>query len=240
MIKLVTPEDVERFVLYCNGDPFGCKLYSLIKAYGTQEMFADFWLSLDDNDEINAVIGRLESIVTVCAKGEVNEEVELFVQMLPSVSCIELPTEGDMLIMRARSDNQADMENVRIDDGIYSIYKLLCAESDDFSNAEAGAVYVDIHRRIRCGVMKTALVRTDENEPCACAIASLSQDSALISSVMCLEKHRHKGYATKAVKALLSQLDRENVFLFCEPKMESFYKKLGFEKSGSFQMVTRL
>lgn len=240
MIKLAGLDDIERFADYCLGDPFGCKLYSLIKAYGTEERFVDFWFSIDDDGEINAVIGRIESTVTVCSKGEVNDEVKLFVKMLPSIADVEMPYGNEMFVMKLNDEIFEDFENVRINDGIYSIYRILCAESDDFSNAEAGAVYVDIHRRIKCGVMNTALATDEDNNPSACAIASLSGDSALVSSVTCLKKHRNKGYATTAVKALVSSFERKNVFLFCKPKMEEFYKKIGFVVCGRFSVFSQV
>lgn len=234
MIKLAGMDDVERISAYCSSDPFGCKIYSLLMAYGTEEIFADFWLSTDESGTINAVISRLESTVTVCAKDGINDEVRLFVKMLPSIETAELPQGDEMLIMKLENCEKSASEGVRINDGIYSIYRILCAESEEFSNAEIGAVYVDIHRRIRCGVMNTALVCDENNNPCACAVASLSEDSALISSVTCLKKYRANGYATKAIKALISSFEREHIFLFCEKKMESFYRKSGFSVCGTF------
>lgn len=271
MIRMVRPAEVKKFKDYCLNDPFGCKLSSLITAYGTEERFADFWFAADEDESITAVIGRLEATVTVCCKGDIPEEVFIFAGMLPDIGCIEskaftsggnasinsntaskntakpphyILTENRHFknggaIMRHNSKKndkfrpESDNTSIIINDNLYSLYTILCQINSDFSAADAGAFYVDLHRRIQCGVMATALIKIGDT-PAACAIASLSGDSVLISSVACVEQFRGKSLATQAVTALTERVNDKNIYLFCREDMQGFYSRMGFETVGEY------
>jgi GNAT superfamily N-acetyltransferase len=81
---------------FCEGDPFGCRIYSAAKAYGTDKPFASFWFMEDSSPSpsdcssskeaaggvITAVISKLDNGITICAKGAYDtEESDAFVSM---------------------------------------------------------------------------------------------------------------------------------------------------------------
>lgn len=240
MIELVNENTIASFKEFCTSDAFGCKLYSLITAYGIGELFADFWLCFDEERGISAALGRLDSTLTICAPLGLNEEISIFIQMLSGVKLIEMPSDDlkNSVVMRLSSYTgfKTFNKNTIFDDNLYEIYKLLCEADDNLNSENINAFYTDIHLRKRRGVLTTALV-FDESLPAACAMAAFSQDSALIFSVACKPSKRNNGFASEAVFELCSQLElknirRENIFLFCQKHNISFYNRLGFTITG--------
>ncbi|MDR1565115.1 MAG: GNAT family N-acetyltransferase [Oscillospiraceae bacterium] len=238
MIKLVTPSQIDSFKSFCGCDPFGCKLYSLITAYGTEELFAQFWLCYDDaTSVVTAALGKLEGTLTICAPQGIPEDVHIFAKMLADINCIESGASGlssrSGTVMRLNSSCLECTKEVRLNSGIYGIYQILSTCDAAFAHAALDAVYVDIHRRIQCGVMQTSVLYKGE-KPCACAVASLSQGAALISSVACVPEERGQGLASQAVAALLSSIERDNIYLFCRDELIPFYQRLGFTSIGGY------
>lgn len=70
----------------------------------------------------------------------------------------------------------------------------------------------------------------------SCAVAPfVFGDSAVIAGVFTSENYRKKGYATKCVAALLSELNKKNVknaYLWCEDKNIKLYENTGFSQYG--------
>ncbi len=88
-----------------------------------------------------------------------------------------------------------------------------------------------INKGFSCGVYMM-----DNATPVSCAIAPfVYEDSAVVAGVFTNESYRKKGYATKCVKALLSELQKKNikdVFLWCEDKNIKLYENIGFSVCG--------
>ena len=81
MIKLLEKDTVEAARSYCEGDPFGCRILAALLAYGIDKPFAQFWAQYDESGSITAVFCRLDTAMTVCAKGDYDtEEADSFVQ----------------------------------------------------------------------------------------------------------------------------------------------------------------
>jgi N-acetylglutamate synthase-like GNAT family acetyltransferase len=72
--------------------------------------------------------------------------------------------------------------------------------------------------------------------PISCAVAPfVYESSGVIAGVFTSEAHRNKGYATRCVKSLLSELQKKNikeVYLWCEDKNIKFYENIGFSLCG--------
>ncbi len=72
--------------------------------------------------------------------------------------------------------------------------------------------------------------------PVSCAVAPfIFGNSGVVAGVFTSESHRNKGYATKCVKALLSELQKKNieeVYLWCEDKNIKLYENIGFSLYG--------
>lgn len=88
-----------------------------------------------------------------------------------------------------------------------------------------------VNKASACGVYLTA-----DAIPVSCAVAPfVFENSAVVAGVFTNEEYRKKGYATKCVKALLSELKKiniENAYLWCEDKNIKFYEKIGFSLYG--------
>lgn len=98
-----------------------------------------------------------------------------------------------------------------------------------------GAWYPAFSRKVNkscaCGVYIA-----ENSNAVSCAIAPFVFDKVgVVAGVYTDENHRKKGYATKCVKALLSELRKKNVdhaYLWCEDKNVKFYEDIGFSLWG--------
>ena len=80
-------------------------------------------------------------------------------------------------------------------------------------------------------------VYLEENSiPVSCAVAPFVYgETGVVAGVFTDESYRNKGYATKCVKALLSELKKENIniaYLWCEDKNIKLYENIGFSVCG--------
>lgn len=88
-----------------------------------------------------------------------------------------------------------------------------------------------INEFFSCGVYMM-----EDDVPVSCAVAPfIFGNSGVVAGVFTSESHRKKGYATRCVKALLSELKKRNiedVYLWCEDKNINLYENIGFSKYG--------
>ena len=88
-----------------------------------------------------------------------------------------------------------------------------------------------INEFFSCGVYMM-----EEDAPVSCAVAPfVFGNLGVIAGVFTSESYRNKGYATRCVKALLSELKKNNVeevYLWCEDKNIKLYENIGFSKYG--------
>ena len=88
-----------------------------------------------------------------------------------------------------------------------------------------------VNKSFSCGVYTMA-----DGIPVSCAVAPfIFGNTAVVAGVFTSEKHRKKGYATRCVKALLSELQKKNVedvYLWCEDKNIKLYENIGFSLYG--------
>lgn len=79
MIQYVTQETLPSLFSFCQGDPFGCKIASLARAYGLETTFAGFWLQKNISQTITAALVKLEHAAVLSVKeGADWEEIETF------------------------------------------------------------------------------------------------------------------------------------------------------------------
>ena len=116
----------------------------------------------------------------------------------------------------------------------HSIYDLLNDNAGDFSNWY-GNFSKKINYKVACCIYKII-----ENSVVSTATATaIHNKNAVISGVFTNPVHRGKGYATECVKALISELhkqDVDEVYLWCEEDKIPFYEKMGFSTSGQIYM----
>ena len=88
-----------------------------------------------------------------------------------------------------------------------------------------------VNKSFSCGVYTMA-----DGIPVSCAVAPfIFGNAAVVAGVFTNESHRNKGYATRCVKALLSELQKKNiedVYLWCEDKNIKLYENIGFSICG--------
>lgn len=88
-----------------------------------------------------------------------------------------------------------------------------------------------INKFFACGVYMM-----ENSVPVSCAVAPfIFANSGVVAGVFTSEDKRNKGYATRCVKALLSELQKksiEEVYLWCEDKNIKLYENIGFSSYG--------
>lgn len=88
-----------------------------------------------------------------------------------------------------------------------------------------------INKFFSCGVYMM-----EADVPVSCAVAPfIFGNSGVVAGVFTSEDKRNKGYATRCVKALLSELKKKNVeevYLWCEDKNIKLYENIGFSLYG--------
>lgn len=88
-----------------------------------------------------------------------------------------------------------------------------------------------INKFSACGVYMM-----DDGIPVSCAVSPfIFGNSGVVAGVFTSEDHRNKGYASRCVKVLLSELKKKNieeVYLWCEDKNIKLYENIGFSSYG--------
>lgn len=238
MIKLIdTPAD-----LHISGDtPFGCRIRSVVGAYGVGEPFAQFWVQ-----DGGTALAKLDDAVLLEEGGSLNrEELSGFVRMLgaKTLSCTE-QNAGKLGFLAARSgeimaapgsvsapDRAAGAE---LNPNLREAYALLCAaETSGFVPPEFEPFYMDVSHRIRHGAALSAGIR-DGGELRAFALcSSMTERAAVVSSVAVLPECRRRGFGRAVVAALTAALCRKKIYIFrADGENEAFYRAVGFRACG--------
>ena len=243
MIRMINQDSLEAAKAYCTGDPFGCRILAALLAYGTDKPFAMFWAQYDETSQaqpITAVICRLDTAMTVCAKGDYNaEELDCFIEAnMGYIGALRPAREGETangLVMRlAKRKNIVSASDAEINPEISDVYAVMeeCAGTG-FEVPRFEDFYSDMIYRKKAKTVISAIVRA-EGMPAACGAVHLSPGTALLTICACVPEYRGKGYASKVVNALLDRCADRDIYLMCMPAMHDFYARLGFLTVGGF------
>ena len=243
MIKMLDHDRFEAAKDYCQGDPFGCRILAAMLAYGIDKPFAQFWTQHDGDSadgSVTAVISRLDTAMTVCAKGKYDaEELDCFIQAnMGYIGALRPAREGEMsngLVMRlAKRKNVVSSSDAEINPEISDVYAVMeeCAGTG-FEVPRFDDFYSDMIYRKKAKTVLSAIVRAD-GMPAACGAVHLSPGTALLTICACVPELRGKGYAGKVVNALLERCADRDVYLMCMPSLHDFYAKYGFLTVGGF------
>ncbi len=240
MIKLIDNDSLEAAKAYCAGDPFGCRILAALIAYGIDKDFALFWVQYNDNGDITAVISRLDSAMTICAKGEYDtEEVDYFVQaMVGNMGALRPVRGGEVangLVMRLAERKRVETTgDVELNPEISDIYTVMeeCAGTG-FEVPSFDAFYGDMIYRKKAKTSLSAIVRVD-GMPVSCGAMHLSDNTAVLVMCASAPKHRGNGYTSRVVNALLDKTEGRDIYLMCMPSLHNFYEKFGFATVGGF------
>lgn len=241
MIRLVEENQLNELLEYCEGGALGCRIAAAAIAYGTNKPFAQFWFMTDDSGELTAVINKLDDGMTLFSRGIYDyEEADVFIGMMNGTSRITRPVRpGEaatglvMHLAKPVHDFEAGA-NVQINPNIEDLYSVMeICDASGFEIPSFESFYGDMLYRTKSGSVISAIVR-DGSNPVACVAAHLSKDSALLTICACAPEYRGKGFASYAIKSILSKLGDRKVYTLCFMGLEEFYQKLGFEPVGGF------
>lgn len=240
MIKLIENESLEAAKAYCAGDPFGCRILAALNAYGIDKPFALFWAQYDESGKITAVLSRLDTAMTICAKCEYDtEEIDCFVQStVGDIGALRPVRSGEAatgLVMRLAerriNENTSDVEiNPEISD-LYTVMEECAGKG--FEVPPFDAFYGDMIYRKKAKTALSAIVRVD-GMPVSCGAMHLSDNTAVLVMCASAPEHRGKGYTRRVVNALLNKTEGRDIYLMCLPFLHDFYEKFGFATVGGF------
>lgn len=240
-IKIVEENQLQQLLDYCEGGALGCRIAAAAIAYGTNKPFAQFWFMYDENDEVIGAINRLDDGMTLFARGAYDYEgVDTFVNMMNGTSRFTRPVrpgEAAAGLVMLLSEPVHDFEigaNVQINPNIEDLYSVMeICDASGFEVPDFESFYGDMLYRTKSGSVISAVVR-DGDKAVACVAAHLSKDSALLTICACAPEYRGKGFASYAIKSILSKLGDRRVYTTCFLGLEEFYQKLGFVPVGGF------
>lgn len=241
MIRLIERDNVAEFEAYCKGDPYGVRIVAAERTYGTSESFAQFWLQYDERGNITAAIGRLDNGMTVCAKGDYDtEEVDAFVETcVGKIGALRPARKGEVangVVMRLdRSRMSLSGGETEINpppEDIYTVIERCPGMGFDVPPFEM--FYDDCKKRTKAGTEITALLRTSEVLPAACAALHVADNTGVVTMCATLPELRGKGYAADVVGALIEHCRDAEIYVMCLSSLVEFYEHLGFGPVGGF------
>ncbi len=241
IIRLAEETQLQGLLDYCEGGALGCRIAAAAIAYGTTRSFAPFWLMLDDSEKIIGVINKLDDGMTMYTKDSYDyEAVDTFVSMMNDTSRFTRPVrpgEAATGLIMHLSEPVHDFEvgaNVQINPNIEDLYSVMeICDASGFEIPSFEGFYGDMLYRTKSGSVISAIVRDGENAV-ACVAAHLSKGSALLTICACAPEYRGKGYASYAIRSILSKVGDRQVYTTCFLGLEEFYQKLGFVPVGGF------
>lgn len=241
MIRIVENDSITKMMEYCSGDPFGCRILAVYRTYGLGESFAQFWLQLDEDENVTAAINALDNGITICARGEYDtEEIDAFVHMLAGETGALRPVRrGELaegLVMKldrsAFSDNGSDAELYPPCEDVYNVMENCPGMGFDVPAFEA--FYPDMYRRIKNGTAVTAVSRSGVM-PVSCAAMHIAGGVGMVTTCATIPAHRGSGSASSCIRALISRQPAEmDIYVMCLPNLCGFYERIGFRIIGGF------
>lgn len=229
MIKRISSED-ELLVLTKSGIE-AQKIRALFKSYGTDYDFCSFYKS------DNFIITRFYDEFVICKYDEADNNILdelgefLIFSGFSKILCAEDVGEtlNDMLLLNCKKLNVMEF---------CGEYPKVCDNVTELSLTEAYDIlktsfeinyepwYLDMSHRIRHGVSK--LYGNDSSVLC---VQHNLCGEALLSQIATIPEKRGQGKASELILSVCKTLCNSKVFLLCEDKHLSFYKRLGFIQS---------
>ncbi len=238
MIKLI--ENPDEFSAFDKDDIFYIRIMSLLKAYSTEYNFALFYKQIDENENITAIISRLDNDYTVCHNENFNQnELDDFFKTLGfnSILCaddLKLSFSYDYGIIMATNKKIEKVINYAVIDEYPKLMDLFNLE--DYSSADFESWYVDVSHRIRHGAAKAVTLNVNDEIVSSGIFSSIYNDNAILTSVSTQPEFRRMGYGSALVSAMVCDIKGKVYLMRDKNKNEEFYKKLGFENIGYWRM----
>ena len=238
MIKRI--EDTSEFSDYKQKDIYSIRIKSLLKAYGTGYDFAVFYKQTDENNNITAVISRLDGDYTLSANDTADcDELKNFFITLGYASVLS----DDRFYINDNFDSGAVMSTAKKTELHRSYATLDCYPRlmdlfniEDYDKVDFESWYVDLSHRIRHSCSRAYALNFGGEMVSSGIFSSIWENDAILSSVRTVPEYRNLGYGSVLVSEMMCDI-KGTVYLMREKnKNEQFYKKLGFENIGTWRM----
>lgn len=214
-------------------NPFACRIFSQLLAYGTGERFLEHWVQLEDNKP-RAVISRMDGNITIFCEN-VNDELLEFIEavgyntVFADKELFPQYWSGEVLMKFVRKPETEISDNIDFNPTIREIYSVLeRCRGEDFEIPDFDSFYPDMSHRVRHNLSRILAYRLDGQAIACCMTSAETGNCAIISGVACLSEYRGKGYASKLVAKIAEALSDRDIFVFCREELVGFYSGLGF------------
>ncbi len=238
MILLVQQEEEQnRLLRLCEKTAFGCKIASVVAAYGFEKSFACFWLDSKSDvifcqaDDVMIISG---TVLNAAETREFLRAVGTRTVMcaVKNAEALDLPISdsGDVLKKKLASGKARGTDPYAIN--IRELYGLL-EETGMVSEFEP--FYLDISHKLR---HNAALAFTEyrNGELAGCAVvSSISREAALLSALAVRPEFRRQGIGTSLVQRTEECFPDKTLYVFREKdKNCQFYKELKYTKTDTW------
>lgn len=243
MLKLISEENVQDVIAFCEKHPLGVHITCKISAYGIDKDFLYVWYS-EDKEGVSAAVLSFFGDIIICADERADfEEIGFFITSYgyksicgkkeTLIKCgFELSDEKTMFLYDKKTDEIFD--EVRSSADMKKVYELISQSIPGSFSSEREAYLnflSDFTYRERRSLARVKAV-CEDGKVLSCALtAAESNCSALISGVASDKNIRGKGYGKKTVLTLAGELSKENKNVFVialNDSAKEFYKKIGF------------
>lgn len=234
MIVLVDQEkDQHRLLQLCEKTAFGCKIASIVGAYGFDKGSACFWVDAQSD----TIFCHSDDVMLISGTVLNTEETREFIRAVgpKSVMCAVRNAEALLLPVTQSGDvlkKQLDKGASRAFDpygvNIREIYGLLekIGMFDEFE-----PFYLDFSHKLR---HEAALAVTEHRNSglAGCSVvSSVSETSAIISAVAVDEAFRRQGIGSELIRRTESYFAGKTMYVFREKEAHrEFYRKLDYNK----------
>lgn len=238
MIVLVNQEkDKQRLLQLCEKTAFGCKIASVVSAYGFDKSFACFWLDTQSDtvfchaDDLMIISGTVLNVEETCGflQAVGPRAVMCAIRNAEALS-LTVSDSGDVLKKQLEKGKEKSVDPYSVN--IREIYGLL--EDVDMVD-EFEPFYLDLSHKLRHGAA-LALTEHQGGELAGCAVvSSISRSSALLSAVAVRPEFRRRGIGSGLIRRTEACFPGKTMYVFREKeKHREFYKKLGYIKADTW------
>ncbi len=238
MITLVEQEKDRQLLLrLCEKTPFGCKIASVVQAYGFDKGFACFWL----DKKAETVFCQADELMLISGTVTQPEEAAAFLRAVGpgAVMCavrnaeaLGLPVtdSGDVLKKQVKEGPARGIDPDGVN--IREIFGLL---EQVGMVKEFEPFYLDISHKLRHGA---ALAFTEHRagELAGCAVVSaVSEHGAILSALAVRKEFRRLGIGAALEKRVEQAVPGKALYVLREKeKNREFYKQLGYAKADTW------
>ncbi len=238
MIALVErEEEKKRLALLCEKTAFGCKIASVISAYGFDKGFACFWLDTQSDvvfcqtDDLMIISG---TVLNVAETREFLQAVgpQAVICAVKNAEVLSLPLtdSGDVLKKHLKPGVSKAVDPYSVN--VREVFSLL---EETGMVEEFEPFYLDFSHKLRHGAAMAFLeYRSGKLAGCA-VISSISKSAALLSALAVRPTFRCQGIGTALIHKTEECLSGKSLYVFRDKEMNrEFYKKLEYAKSDTW------